>query len=45
MMAEVFIDLDSAFRSLSYMEKVKCISDFYDWMQKSQKETIYLRNH
>lgn len=38
MMAEVFIDLDSAFRSLSYMEKVKCISDFYDWMQKSQKE-------
>ena len=38
MIAEVFIDLDSAFSSLSCMEKAKCIRDFYDWLQKSQKE-------
>lgn len=38
MIAEIFIDINSAFSSLSYMEKVKCIRDFYDWLQKSQKE-------
>lgn len=38
MIAEVFIDLDSAFSSLSYMEKVKCVSNFYDLLQKSQQE-------
>ncbi len=36
--ADVSIDIDEAFNSLNYMEQVKCISDFYDWLQKSQKE-------
>ena len=38
MIAEVTIDIDDAFNSLSYMEQAKCVSNFYDWLQKSQQE-------
>lgn len=38
MIAEVTIDIDDAFNSLSYMEQAECVSNFYDWLQKSQQE-------
>lgn len=38
MIAEVTIDIDEAFNSLSYMEQAECVSNFYDWLQKSQQE-------
>ena len=37
MIAEVTIDIDDAFNSLSYMEQAECVSNFYDWLQKSQQ--------
>ena len=36
--ADVSIDIDEAFESLSYMEQAECVSNFYDWLQKSQQE-------
>lgn len=36
--ADVSIDIDEAFNSLSYMEQAECVSNFYDWLQKSQKK-------
>lgn len=36
--ADVSIDIDEAFNSLSYMEQAECVSNFYDWLQKSQQE-------
>lgn len=38
MIAEVTIDIDDAFNSLNYMEQAECVSNFYDWLQKSQQE-------
>lgn len=38
MIAEVTIDIDDAFDSLSYKEQTECVSNFYDWLQKSQQE-------
>lgn len=38
MIAEVTIDIDDAFNSLSYIEQAECVSNFYDWLQKSQQE-------
>lgn len=38
MIAEVTIDIDDAFNSLSYMEQAECVSNFYDWLQKSQQK-------
>lgn len=37
MIAEVEIDIDDAFNSLSYSEQAECVSNFYDWLQKSQQ--------
>ena len=34
------IDIDDAFNSLNYMEQAECVSNFYDWLQKSQQEQI-----
>ena len=45
MIAEVTIDIDDAFNSLSYMEQAECVSNFYDWLQKNSTRTIYRRNH
>ena len=36
--ADVSIDIDEAFNSLSYMEQAECVSNYYDWLQKSQQE-------
>lgn len=36
--ADVSIDIDEAFNSLSYMEQAECVSNFYDFLQKSQQE-------
>ena len=36
--ADVSIDIDEAFNSLSYMEQAECVSNFYYWLQKSQQE-------
>ena len=36
--ADVSIDIDEAFNSLSYMEQAECVSNFYDCLQKSQQE-------
>ena len=36
--ADVSIDIDEAFNSLSYIEQAECVSNFYDWLQKSQKK-------
>lgn len=38
MITEVEIDIDDAFNSLNYMEQAECVSNFYDWLQKSQQE-------
>lgn len=38
MIAEVEINIDDAFDSLSYMEQAECVSNFYDALQKSQQE-------
>ena len=38
MIAEVTIDIDDAFNSLSYMEQAECVSNFYDWLNSSQQE-------
>ena len=38
MIAEVTIDIDDAFNSLSYMEQAECVSNFYGWLNKSQQE-------
>ena len=38
MIAEVTIDIDDAFNSLSYMEQAKCVSNFYDWLSSNQQE-------
>lgn len=38
MITEVEIDIDEAFNSLNYMEQAECVSNFYDWLQKSQQE-------
>ena len=37
MIAEVTIDIDDAFNSLSYMEQAECVSNFYDWLNNSQQ--------
>lgn len=37
MITEVTIDIDEAFNSLNYMEQAECVSNFYDWLQKSQQ--------
>lgn len=36
--ADVSIDIDEAFNSLSYMEQAECVSNFYDWLNNSQQE-------
>ena len=38
MIAEVTIDFDDAFNSLSCMEQAKCVSNFYDWLNSNQQE-------
>ena len=38
MIAEVTIDIDDAFNSLSYMEQAECVSNFYDWLTSNQQE-------
>ena len=38
MIAEVMIDIDDAFNSLSYMEQAECVSNFYDWLNSNQQE-------
>ena len=38
MIAEVTIDIDDAFNSLSYMEQAECVSKFYDWLNSNQQE-------
>lgn len=38
MIAEVTIDIDDAFNSLSYMEQAECVSNFYDWLNNNQQE-------
>lgn len=38
MIAEITIDIDDAFNSLNYMEQAECVSNFYDWLNKSQQE-------
>ena len=38
MIAEVTIDIDEAFNSLSYMEQAECVSNFYDWLNSNQQE-------
>ena len=38
MIAEVTIDIDDAFNSLSYMEQAECVRNFYDWLTNSQQE-------
>ena len=35
--ADVSIDIEEAFNSLNYMEQAECVSNFYDWLQKSQQ--------
>ena len=37
MIAEVTIDIDDAFNSLSYMEQAECVRNFYDWLNSSQQ--------
>ena len=36
--ADVSIDIDEAFNSLSYIEQAECVSNFYSWLQNSQQE-------
>lgn len=36
--ADVSIDIDEVFNSLNYMEQAECVSNFYDWLKKSQQE-------
>lgn len=38
MIAEVTIDIDDAFNSLSDIEQAECVSNFYDWLNSSQQE-------
>lgn len=38
MIAEVTIDIDDAFNSLNYIEQAECVSNFYNWLNKSQQE-------
>ena len=38
MIAEVTIDIDDAFNSLSCMEQAECVSNFYDWLSNNQQE-------
>ena len=38
MIAEVTIDIDDAFNSLSCMEQAECVRNFYDWLQRSQQK-------
>ena len=38
MIAEITIDIDDAFNSLSYMEQAECVSNFYDWLNSNQQE-------
>ena len=38
MIAEVTIDIDDAFSSLSDMEQAECVSNFYDWLNSNQQE-------
>ena len=38
MIAEVTIDIDDAFNSLSYMEQAECVRNFYDWLTNCQQE-------
>ena len=35
--ADVSIDIDEAFNSLSYMEQAECVSNFYDTLFKNQQ--------
>ena len=36
--ADVSIDIDDAFNSLSCMEQAECVSNFYDWLNSNQQE-------
>ena len=36
--ADVSIDIDEAFDSLSYMEQAECVSNFYNWLNNSQQK-------
>ena len=36
--ADVSIDIDEAFNSLSYMEQAECVSNFYAWLNSNQQE-------
>ena len=36
--ADVSIDIDEAFNSLSYMEQAECVSNFYDWLNSAQQK-------
>ena len=38
MIAEVTIDFDEAFNSLSYMKQYESISNFYDWLNSNQQK-------
>ena len=37
MIAEVTIDIDDAFNSLSCMEQAECVLNFYDWLNSNQQ--------
>ena len=36
--ADVSIDIDEAFNSLSYIEQAECVSNFYSWLLKQQQQ-------
>ena len=38
MIAEVTIDIDDAFNSLSYIDQAECVSNFYDMLLFHQKQ-------
>lgn len=41
--ADVSIDIDEAFNSLNSMEQAECVSNFYEWLQKSQQQEFIAR--
>lgn len=38
MIAEAIIDLTKVFNGISYRRQAECVSNFYDWLPKSQQE-------
>lgn len=42
MIAEVTIDIDEAFNSLSYMEQAECVSNFYDTLHYDNQKKQFI---